>query len=328
MRSDVLSQACQLGKHVRLPFHSSDSIVDSVFDISHSDVWTSPISSFGGFKYYVVFLDHYSHFLWVYPLRQKSDVFAKFLQFRAYVKTQFNCDIKSFQCDHGGEFDNSATHDLFASNGIQFRFSCPKTSQQNGKSERMLRTINNVIRTLLFQAHLPPKYWAEALHMATHLLNILPSTSINNETPFTKLFGKPPSYSHLRVFGCLCYPHITPSHKLSPRTTPCLFLGYPSNHRGYRCLDLSTHKIIISRHVTFDESGFPFGSMTPTSPPSYDFLDHSVDSSPISRRLLMTPSMYPTSATPPSPADQHNPIPTEPPPSCWESQVQKHTCSG
>jgi hypothetical protein len=36
--------------------------------------------------------------------------------------------------------------------------SCPYTSQQNGKAERMLRTINNVIRTFLFQASMPPPY--------------------------------------------------------------------------------------------------------------------------------------------------------------------------
>ncbi|GJW69562.1 ribonuclease H-like domain-containing protein [Tanacetum coccineum] len=34
-------------------------------------------------------------------------------------------------CDHGGEFDNHNLHKLFAENGIQFLFSCPKTSQQN-----------------------------------------------------------------------------------------------------------------------------------------------------------------------------------------------------
>nr|GEX30441.1 ribonuclease H-like domain-containing protein [Tanacetum cinerariifolium] len=43
---------------------------------------------------------------------------------------QFKCEIRSFQCDHGGEFDNRNLHKLFAENGIQFRFSC-KTSQQN-----------------------------------------------------------------------------------------------------------------------------------------------------------------------------------------------------
>nr|GEU50441.1 ribonuclease H-like domain-containing protein [Tanacetum cinerariifolium] len=137
----VLCHACQLGKHVRLPFVSSGTVISSCFDIIHSDVWTSPIPNLSGFKYYVLFLDHYSQFVWVYPLVNKSDVMSKFMLFRNYVRTQFKCEIKSFQCDHGGEFDNSRLHTLFAENGIQFRFSCPQTSQQNRKSERMVRTI-------------------------------------------------------------------------------------------------------------------------------------------------------------------------------------------
>jgi hypothetical protein len=56
-----------------------------------------------------------------------------------------------------------------------------------------------------------------------------------------------------------------------------VLLGYPSQHHGYRCLDRSTQKIIISRHVVFDESVFPFASNAspPSSTPtlqSYDFL--------------------------------------------------------
>ncbi|GJU32996.1 ribonuclease H-like domain-containing protein [Tanacetum coccineum] len=242
----ALCHACQLGKHTKLPFYSSVSHVASVFDIVHSDLWTSPISSESGIKYYAIFLDHFSHYVWVYPLLHKSDLFDTFVTFRAYVNQQFNVDIKALQCDHGGEFDNTRFHTLFRQHGIQFRFSCPKTSQQNGKSERMLRTLNNITRTLLFQAHIPPSYWVEALNMAAHLLNILPSSAINNEIPFTKLYNKPPTYDHLRVFGCLCFPHIFFDHKLQPRSTACVFLGYPALHRGYRCLDLSTNKIIIS----------------------------------------------------------------------------------
>ncbi|GJU86194.1 ribonuclease H-like domain-containing protein [Tanacetum coccineum] len=124
----VLCHACQLGKHVRLPFVSSSTIVTLCFEIIHSDVWTSPIPSLSGFKYYVLFLDHYSQFVWVYPLIHKSDVLSKFVLFHNYVRTQFKCEIRSFQCDHGGEFDNHTLHKLFADNGIQFRFSCPKTS--------------------------------------------------------------------------------------------------------------------------------------------------------------------------------------------------------
>ncbi|GJX67396.1 ribonuclease H-like domain-containing protein [Tanacetum coccineum] len=102
----VLCHACQLGKHVRLPFASSNTVVTSCFDIIHSDVWTSPIPSLSGFKYYVLFLDHYSQFVWVYPLHNKSDVWSKFVLFRTYVRTQFKCEIRSLQCDHGVEFDN------------------------------------------------------------------------------------------------------------------------------------------------------------------------------------------------------------------------------
>ncbi|GKB25397.1 ribonuclease H-like domain-containing protein [Tanacetum coccineum] len=288
-KSSHLCHACQLGKHVRLPFTSSDSIITRSFEIVHSDIWTSPIASSDGFKYYVLFLDHY---LWIYPLRTKSEVFQKFLHFCSYVNNQFKCDIAAFQCDHGGEFDNTNLLNLFAQNGIQVRFSCPKTSQQNGKSERMIRTINNVIRTLLFQAHLPPTFWVEALHMAAYLLNLLPSSAIQNEIPCTKLFNKQPDYSRLRIFGCLCYPHLHSPHKLAPRATPCIFLGYPAYHRGYRCLDLSTNKIIISRHVTFDELQFPYGSITPLQPTSYTFLDPTP--SLIHQHIIHNTTQHPT----------------------------------
>ncbi|GKD06987.1 ribonuclease H-like domain-containing protein [Tanacetum coccineum] len=51
-KSSHLCHACQLGKHVRLLFASSESIVTRSFEIVNSDIWTSPIISSGGFKYY------------------------------------------------------------------------------------------------------------------------------------------------------------------------------------------------------------------------------------------------------------------------------------
>lgn len=56
----------------------------------------------------------------VYMLRNKSEVFAKFLHFRAYVKNQFKCEVQSLQCDHGGEYDTHQFHSLFDQNGITF----------------------------------------------------------------------------------------------------------------------------------------------------------------------------------------------------------------
>ncbi|GJZ42787.1 ribonuclease H-like domain-containing protein [Tanacetum coccineum] len=55
-KSPHVCHAWQLGKHVKLPFSNSTSIVSRCLEIIHSDIWTSPIVSTGGFKYYVIFL--------------------------------------------------------------------------------------------------------------------------------------------------------------------------------------------------------------------------------------------------------------------------------
>nr|GEV36338.1 retrovirus-related Pol polyprotein from transposon TNT 1-94 [Tanacetum cinerariifolium] len=316
-KSSHICHACQLGKHVKLLFHSSDSIVEHCFDIIYSDLWTSPIISSGGFKYYVLFLDLFSHYLWIYPFRSKSDMFDKFLHFRNYPKNQFKYEIKSFQCDHGGEFDNNLLHTLFAKHGIQLKFSCPKTSQQNGKAERMIRTINNIIRNLLFQAHLPPTFWVEALYMATYQLNRLPSTTIHNEIPYSCLFNKPPDYFRLRIFGCICYPHLHSPHKLVPLATPCIFLGYPAYHRGFRCLDLETNKIILSRHVTFDKTQFPYYYMTSSSPSSYTFLDPTPSSllNTLASAPIPLPTHETTQSNTPHDLTPQGPTPIDPSPS-------------
>ena len=39
-----------------------------------------------------------------------------------------------------------------------------------------------------------------------------------------------------------------------------MFLGYSSSHLGYRCLDLTSHRIYVSRHVRFYENIFPFAN--------------------------------------------------------------------
>jgi hypothetical protein len=153
--------------------------------------------------------------------------------------------------------------------------SCPYTSSQNGKAERMIRTVNDTVRCLLFQASVPPRFWVAALSTATYLLNILPTKTLNFSTPHLSLFGKPPSYVHLRVFGCKCYPNLTATatNKLSPRSTLCVFLGYSPHHKGYLCLGRHTNRIIISCHVVFDETSFPFSEIPSSTKADYAFLD-------------------------------------------------------
>jgi hypothetical protein len=244
----VFCHACQLGKHIRLPFCSSSHRAEHPFDLIHLDLWTSLVVSVSGSKYYLVIFDDFTHYLWTFPLKLKSDTFTTLSHFFAYVSTQFDRTVKTIQCDNGHEFDNSSTRFLLMSNGTQLRISCPYTSPQNGKAGRIIRSVNNVIRTLLIQASLPGRYWAEGHHTVTYLLNRLSTMVIQTACPHLALFGSAPSYEHLRVFGCTCYPNttVTAPRKLSPRSTWCVFLGYSADHKGYRCLDLSTNRLIVS----------------------------------------------------------------------------------
>jgi hypothetical protein len=179
-----LCYACQLGKHIRLHFSSSSNHAAKAFDLIHLDLWTSPIVSVLGSKYYLVILDDFTHYLWTFPLKLKSDTLTTLSNFFAYVATQFGSTVKVIQCDNGHEFDNSSTRTFFLSKGTQLRMSCPYTSSQNGKAECIIRSINNVIHTLLIQASLPGCYWDEGLHTVTYLLNRLLSKTIQGEGGF------------------------------------------------------------------------------------------------------------------------------------------------
>jgi hypothetical protein len=92
------------------------------------------------------------------------------------------------------------------------------------------------------------------------VINILHSTAISFESPFQRLFKRLPDYQFFKILRCKCYFYIRPysPHKLSPRSKTCVFLGYSSVYKGYKCLNLSTNRIYISRHVIFYETTFPF----------------------------------------------------------------------
>jgi histone deacetylase 1/2 len=62
-----------------------------------------------------------------------------------------------------------------------------------------------------------------------------------------------PDYTFLKVFGCACCPHLRPynKHKLEFRSKKCVFLGYSSLHKGYKCLHVPTNRVYISRDVVF-----------------------------------------------------------------------------
>lgn len=158
---------------------------------------------------------------------------------------------------------------------------------------------------MLSHSSLPLPYWSYAVSTATHIINWLPTPLLNHKSPWEILFQSKPDLLYLRSFGCTCFPLLIPynKHKLQPHTKHCIFLGYPTHSKGYICLEPSTHRIYISRHVLFNETEFLLSPST-SDPSSHTTL--SFNSCSISHWLAFL-SNLPTS---PSPTVNFMPIPS------------------
>ncbi|XP_055959642.1 fatty acid amide hydrolase-like isoform X5 [Mercurialis annua] len=178
--------------------------------VDGGDVWGPTISpSIHGHKYYLLFVDHFTKYVWLYPLQAKSEVAAIFPLFQALVEKQFNSQIRNFYSDNGGEF--VALRHYFATKGISWYTTAPHTPQQNGTAERRHRQLLAIGRALLSHSGLPIKYWSYAIETAAYLYNRMPTSLLNDRCPYEALFQKSPNYAKLRVFGCLCFPWLKQS---------------------------------------------------------------------------------------------------------------------
>jgi len=106
LNKESVCASCQMGKAKKLPFNSSNRTSTSPLQLIHSNLWTSPVQSMSGYKYYALFVDDFSRFSWIYPLHAKSDTFSAFVQFKALVENQFSTTIKQLQTDGGGEYNS------------------------------------------------------------------------------------------------------------------------------------------------------------------------------------------------------------------------------
>ena len=181
-------------------------------------------------------------------MKNKSDASSLLQSFFHMILNQFKVSIKVLRTNNGPEL---ALYTFYASKGILHQLSCVETPQQNVVVEWKHRHLLNVARALRFHANLPLKFLGDCVPTATYLIKRLPSPLLGNLTPYQTLLGPPPSYHHLRSFGCLCYAStlIRNRSKFDPRAKACIFLGYPFGTKGYKLYDLSTKSIFLSRYV-------------------------------------------------------------------------------
>ena len=268
-------EACMLGKqHIHpIPKHVLPYTTRPL-ELIHSDLCGPlPHTSLKGNRYVLTFIDDFSRRTWVYFLDVKSDTFITFQDFQRQVEREMSLSLACLRTDRGGEYLSSEFNTYCTRQGIQRQFTAAYTPQQNGVAERKNRHLCETMRTLLFDAQLPPILWEEALRTSNYLINRMPHRTLQSSTPLERYSGRKPTISHLRIFGCRSYVHLKASNKLQPKSLPSILVGYDDQTKAYRCFDYNRNKILISRDVAFDET--KLGLPPPTSIPdtTFDLID-------------------------------------------------------
>ena len=125
-------------------------------ELVHTDVWgPAQLSSLGGSHYYVTFIDDATRKVWVYFLRQKSDVFQTFKNWKCLVENETSKKLKCLRSDNGGEYCSHEFEDYCSTNCIRRQKTVPRTLQENGVVERMNRTIMEFARSMWFHVGCP-----------------------------------------------------------------------------------------------------------------------------------------------------------------------------
>lgn len=267
--TDFHCDVCELAKHTRVSFPISNKRSLHPFELIHSDIWgPSTIPNISGSRWFVSLIDDYTRVTWIFLLKHKSDVSRVVPNFHSMIQNQFGVKIKGFRSDNARDYFNQILTPYFQKEGIIHESSCISTPQQNGVAERKNGHLLNTTRALLFQGNVPKSYWGEAVLTATYMINRLPSRSLDYTTPMENLAK---FYPHVRtsngliprVFGCTSFVHVH-SHnrgKLDPRAIKCVFLGYSSTQKGYKCYHPPSRKFYLSADVTFAENK-PFFSQS------------------------------------------------------------------
>ncbi|MCO5590549.1 hypothetical protein L7F22_044520 [Adiantum nelumboides] len=197
-----------------------------------------------------------ARYTWVSFLKLKSEAFGSIRDWKAMVEKEKDLKVKSIRSDRGGEFLSENFARWCKSEGIRRQLTTPYTPSQNGVVERKNRTIMEMARAMLAHASLPRSYWAEACNTAVYIQNRSPTHALQDMTPFQAYYGRKPTVSHFRVFGCSAFVHIPKEkrQKLDFKSRKLLFLGYSAESDAYRLYDPDTRTTTVSRDVVFDES--------------------------------------------------------------------------
>ncbi|CAI7782377.1 unnamed protein product, partial [Closterium sp. NIES-54] len=245
---------CVEGRQRAAPHSSEFPPTEAPLQTLHMDMWgPARVRGQGHERYFLLVVDDYSRYSTVFPLRSKGEVTEVLIDWirasRLRLRESFGSEfpVLRLHSDTGGEFSSARLGAFCRAQGIRQTFTLPASPQQNGIAERRIGMVMDVVRTSMIHADAPHFLWPFAVQYAAHQLNLQPRISLPETSPTFLWMGKVGDASAFRVWGSRAFVRDLSADKLSPRATPCVFLGFPPDAPGWQFYHPTSRRVLSSQ---------------------------------------------------------------------------------
>ncbi|CAI7826326.1 unnamed protein product [Closterium sp. NIES-53] len=320
--ADLLCVSCVSRKLAQHTFPDQGSDADDVLAVVHVDL-CGPfrMAAKDGSLYFLLLKDRKTRYVWVRLVTKKLHALQDFVQWLAVTERQTKKSVFMLRCDRGGEFLGNRFTDFVNGKGIVHDLTYPYTPQQNGMAEREMRTVVELVQTMLLHMGVQHHWWHLSLRQAVWVRNCLERPTLQpGTTPYQLLTGKNPDLSLARVWGCMAQflvPEQQRGGKLKPKARWGVHLSVSEERKGWELLNIADNRVVTTSDVVFYENMSlevwksehgPASWRMPTNPPT-DTLTATLPmlaevGEPAAEDIEDVPSPFPT----PSPAPTGPPL--------------------
>ncbi|POW08747.1 hypothetical protein PSTT_07242 [Puccinia striiformis] len=248
-------EQCAKSKAINRKSPGSGSMIprDSPLDLLVTDIAGPFPEDLAGRKYVLTMRDHVSTYIWIGIIETRADAPAKILEWIYHLKNTLGKLPKCLRSDNAPEYTGTLKKAL-NNVGVEFAPVTPYSPEQNGKAERVNRTIGDMARTMLHESQMDVSFWGYAYQAASYIHNQIPNTKVDT-SPLTKLYGVGVDPMKLYPFGAKVLALIPKENrsKLDERSQDGVLVGYPQAGGGWLVWIPQDQKIVHSKSVMFYE---------------------------------------------------------------------------
>ena len=301
IHANIFCKACAETHITRKPFpRSSDTKPHkTILGLIHSDTAGPRPTSLkyqdhnqhltGNFKYWQVYVDDHSKYIWTNFLQSKDQLPKKMRTMRRLMELDARDSkqnpgpgllplrVLAYRTDNAGELTSKEATRRLLKAMVDHERTVPNASSQNPHAEVSIKVIQDMARTLLHCAKLPAKYWPFAISCATHLVNRLPcQTNPDNKSRYEMFTGRKPDFTRAKTFGAIVTKYLPirkrkHGDKQSPSGdggTRHRLIGYPRKTKGYFVLDTKRQPhpmVFVCRNIHLQEDTTQFPELSSSS---------------------------------------------------------------